>query len=100
MPEFNQIETSSRRPAVLIATAALLIITIAIYFYGRNRKPQLAITGVQTYVASSELKAVRGTSNVIGALSHIDNDLYVLVNVKLTDHTSQPLLIKDEIGVL
>jgi len=100
MPEFNQIETPSRRPAILIATAALILIAVAIYLYGRNRKPIASITGVQTYVASSELKAIRGTSNVIGALSHIDNDLYVLANVKLTDNTSQPLIIKDETGVL
>lgn len=100
MPEFNVIQTRSKLPSALIATAVLLIVVVAIYLYGRNRKPVASITHVQTYVASSELKAIRGTSNVIGAIGTTDHDLYVLINVKLTDNTSQPLFIKDETGVL
>jgi hypothetical protein len=100
MPEFSVIQTRSKLPSALIATGILILIVIAIYFYGRNRKPVASITHVQTYVARSELTAVRGTSNVLGALPHIDTDLYVLVNVKLTDNTSHPLFIKDETGVL
>jgi hypothetical protein len=100
MPEFSVIQTRPKLPSALTATAVLLVIAIAIYLYGRNRKPQLAITNVQTYVARSELKAMRGSTNLIGSLSTIDTDLYVLVNVKLTDNTSHPLFIKDETGVL
>jgi hypothetical protein len=100
MPEFSVIQTRSKLPSALIATAVLLVIVIAIYFYGRNRNPQLAITHVQTYVARSELKAIKPKSKYIGSLSTIDTDLYVLVNVKLTDNTSHPLFIKDETGVL
>jgi hypothetical protein len=100
MPEFSVIQTRSKLPSALIATAVLLLIALAIYLYGRNRNPQLAITQVQTYVARSELKAMKTRSKYIGSLSTIDTDLYVLVNVKLTDTTSHPLFIKDETGVL
>ncbi len=97
---FNVIETRSKLPSALIATGVLILITIAVFHFNRDKKPELTITRIQTYIARTELKAMKGSIHVIGTMPHVDNDLYVLLTVKLTDTTHQPLFIKDETSIL
>ncbi|MEO7029431.1 MAG: hypothetical protein ABI147_08500, partial [Acidobacteriaceae bacterium] len=100
MPTFNVIETRSKLPSVLIASGVLVLIAVAVFHFNRDKKPELTVTRVQTYIARTELKAMKGSIHVIGTTPHVDNDLYVLLTVKLTDTTRQPLFIKDETSIL
>jgi hypothetical protein len=102
MPEFNPtvIEESSKRSSILIATAVLIVIAALVYFFNRDKHPEVTFTSVKTYTARTEMSAIKGSMNVIGSAPHIDTDLYVVINLKFTNRSHQPMFIKDETAVL
>ncbi len=102
MPEFNAglIPSRSPLPAILIAAGVLVAIAAAVLYFNPRKTADLSITRVQTYTAHTETKPYKGGIHIIGAPARIEDDLYVLVNVKLTDKLRLPLFIKDETAVL
>jgi len=102
MPEFNPAMIPSRSPVPAILTAAGILIAIAaaVIYFSPHKTAELAITRVQIYAAHTETKAMAGSVHIIGANPHADDDLYVLLTVKLTDKLGIPLFIKDETAIL
>jgi len=102
MPEFNPtvIETSSKRNSVLIATGVLVVIVVLLYIFNRDKQPEVTVVKTKTYTARTEMSAIKGAMNVVGAAAHIDTDLYVAVNLRFTNKSHQPMFIKDETAVL
>ncbi len=102
MPEFNPalIPSRSPLPAILAAAGILIVIAAAVFYFNPHKTAELTITRVQIYAAHTETKAMPGTVHIIGANPHADDDLYVLLTVKLTDKLRLPLFIKDETATL
>lgn len=102
MPEFNPslIPSRSPLPAIFAAAGILILIAAAVLYFNPRKTAELSITRVQIYAAHTETKALPGTTHIIGTNQHADDDLYVLLTVKLTDKLRLPLFIKDETAVL
>ncbi|HEY5328649.1 MAG TPA: hypothetical protein VIJ79_02095 [Acidobacteriaceae bacterium] len=102
MPEFNPalIPTRSRLPSVLAAAGILIAIAAAVLYFSPHKTAELTITRVQIYAAHTETRAMQGSTHIIGTSPHADDDLYVLLTVKLTDKLRLPLFIKDETAIL
>jgi hypothetical protein len=102
MPEFNPslIPSRSRLPAVLIASGILIVIAAAVIYFNPRKTAELTVTRVQVFAAHTETKAMPGSTHIIGTTPHADDDLYVLLTVKLTDKLRLPLFIKDETAIL
>jgi hypothetical protein len=102
MPEFNPtlVPSPSKLPAISIATAVLVAAAGAFFYFSPSKPAEISVTRVQVYAAHTEMQAMKGSTHIIGALPHIDNDLYVLLTVKLTDKDRAPLFIKDETAIL
>lgn len=102
MPELNLGPPPSRSPlpAVLISIAVLGAVAAAVFFLNPRKTAEVSVTKTQIYAARTETQAVKGGMHIIGAPARIDQDLYVLVTVKMTDKLRLPLFIKDETAVL
>ncbi len=102
MPEFNPglIPSPSRAPVIAIAAVVLAAIGAAVFYFNPHSIAETSVTRVQIYNARSETKAIRGTTNIIGAAAHVDNDLYVIVNLKVTDKLRLPIYIDGETAVI
>jgi hypothetical protein len=104
MPEFNPglIPSRSPVPAVLMAAGILIAIAAAIFYFNPHKTADISITRIQIYSAHSATKAAKSNSaaHIMGAASDAQDDLYVLLTVKLTDKLRLPLFIKDETAVL
>jgi hypothetical protein len=102
MPEFNPslIPSRSPLPAILSAAGILIVIAAAVLYFNPRKTAEISITRVQIYAAHTETKAMEGSTHIIGANPHADDDLYVLLTVKLTDKLRLPLFIKDETAIL
>jgi hypothetical protein len=104
MPEFNPslIPTPSKLPAVLIAAGVLLAAAAAVFYFNPHKTADLSITRVQLYAAHSTTNATPSDAekHIMGSAASQQDDLYVLLTVKLTDKLRVPLFIKDETLVL
>jgi len=102
MPEFNPalIPSRSPLPAILGAAGILIVIAAAVLYFNPRKTAELTVTKVQIFAAHTETKALPGTTHIIGSQQHADDDLYVVLTVRLTDKLRLPLFIKDETAVL
>jgi hypothetical protein len=103
MPEFNPtlVPSSSKLPAISIAAAVLLAVAGAIFYFSPSKPADITVTNVQVYAAHVEMKAMKGGGpHIIGTVPHVDNDLYIILTVKVADKIRFPLFIKDETAVL
>ena len=102
MPEFNPALIPSRSPLPVVLTAAgiLIVVAVAVLYFNPRKTAELSVTKVQIFAAHTETKALQGSTHIIGTNPHADDDLYVLVTVKLTDKLRLPLFIKDETAIL
>jgi hypothetical protein len=102
MPELNLGPPTSRSPirGIVISVVILVAVAAAVFYFNPRTTAELTVTHVQIYAAHTENKAIASTVHVIGTSPHADDDLYVLLTVKLTDKLRLPLFIKDETAVL
>ena len=102
MPEFNPGLIPSRSPLLaILAAAGILVATAgAVFYFNPHNTADLSITRVQIYSAHTQTQGIRSKAHVMGMAAREDNDLYVLINVKITDKLRLPLFIKDETAVL
>jgi hypothetical protein len=102
MPEFNPalIPSRSPLPSILAASGILIVIAAAVLYFNPRKTAELTVTRVQIYAAHTQTRAMPGTTHIIGTTEHADDDLYVLLTVKLTDKLRLPLFIKDETAIL
>jgi hypothetical protein len=103
MPEFNPtlVPSRSKLPAISIAAAVLVVAAGAFFYFSSSKPAEITITHVQAYMAHTEMKAMKGDgAHIIGAAPSVDNDLYIVLTVKLTDKDRAPLFIRDETAVL
>jgi hypothetical protein len=104
MPEFNPglIPSRSRLPAILIAAGVLLAGAIAVFYFNPHETADVSVTRVQLYSAHTSTKAVNSNvdKHIMGAAAEAQDDLYVLLTVKVSDKLRLPLFIKDETAVL
>jgi hypothetical protein len=103
MPEFNPtlVPSPSKLPAISIAAALLIAAAGAFFYFSSSKLAEITVTRVQVYAAHIETKAMKGDgAHIIGAAPSMDNDLYIVLTVKITDKDRAPLFIKDETAVL
>src|ERR1700679_1578419 len=102
MPEFNPTlgPPPSKLPAIIIAAVVLIAVAGAFFYFSPRKTAEVTVTRAQVYAARSETKAMKGGTHIIGALQHVDNDLYIVLTVKVTDKDRAPLFIKDETAIL
>jgi hypothetical protein len=103
MPEFNPtlVPSPSKLPALSIAAAVLITAAGAFFYFSSSKPAEISVTRVQVYAAHIETKAMKGDGpHIIGAAPQVDNDLYIMLTVKLTDKDRAPLFIKDETAIL
>jgi hypothetical protein len=103
MPEFNPtlVPSPSKLPSIIIAAVVLLAAAGAFFYFSPSKPAEIGITRVQVYAAHVETKAMKGRGpHIIGAAPSVDNDLYIVLTVRLTDKDRAPLFIKDETAVL
>jgi hypothetical protein len=103
MPEFNPtlVPSRSKLPAISIAAAVLIVAAGAFFYFSSSKPAEITVTRVQVYAAHIEMKAMKGNgAHIIGAAPSVDNDLYIVLTVKLTDKDRAPLFIRDETAVL
>jgi hypothetical protein len=102
MPEFNPtlVPSPSKLPAIAIAAVVLIAAAGAFFYFNPSKPAEISVTGVQIYAAHTEMRAMKGGTHIIGAAPHMDNDLYIVLTVKLTDKDRAPLFIKDETAIL
>jgi hypothetical protein len=102
MPEFNPtlVPSPSKLPAIIIAAVVLIAVAGAFFYFSPRKTAEVTVTRAQVYAARSETKAMKGGTHIIGALQHVDNDLYIVLTVKVTDKDRAPLFIKDETAIL
>jgi hypothetical protein len=90
----------SRLPAILLATASLLAAAAAVIYFNPHQAAELAVTRVQIYAAHTVTPFLKGESNLIGAVPHADDDLYIVLTAKITNKSRVPLFIESENAVL
>jgi hypothetical protein len=104
MPELNLGPPRSRSPikSIFISVVSLVAAAAAVFYFNPRTTAELTVTHVQIYVAHSETKAMKSDpeKHIMGAAVDKQQDLYVLLTVKLTDKLRLPLFIKDETAVL
>ena len=102
MPELNLGPPPSRSPlaGILIAAGVLAAAAAAVFLLNPRKTANVTVSRVRTYTARTQASEVKGTTHVIGAPARIEQDLYVLVTVKIDDTLRLPLFIKDETAVL
>ena len=103
MPEFNPTLVPTRSPIgpILIAAGILIAGAAAFFIFTPRERVELSVTSTKMYTAHTETRAMKGNgTHIIGAPARIEDDLYVLLNIKVTDKSSVPLFVKDETAVL
>ena len=107
MAELNLGPPPTRNPlsAILSAASILIVAAAATFLLNPRKTADLAVTGVKVYDARVVTKGTANTSSgngttIVGSTGSVDQDLYVLVRLKLTDDLRLPLFIKDETLVL
>jgi hypothetical protein len=102
MPELNLGPPRSRTPikSIVISVVSLVAAAVAVFYFNPRTTAELTVTRVQIFAAHTESKAIQGGAHVIGTAPNADDDLYVLLTVKITDKLRLPLFIKDETAVL
>lgn len=97
MPELNlgPAPTSSPTRAIVAAAAVLLLAAAGVYYYLSLQKAELTVTAAKPYAIHIENKGTKSTMHIIGAPPSIENDLYVVLTVKLTNKLHEPLFVKD-----
>jgi hypothetical protein len=104
MPEFNPglIPSRSPLPSILIAAGVLVAVAAAVFYLNPRKTADISVTRVQLYSAHTATTAMKSDigRHIMGAASQPQDDLYVLLTVKVTDKLRLPLFIKDETAVL
>lgn len=98
---FHSEAPQNRLPALLIATAVVVAVVIALFVFTPRSTSRLEVTGVKIFAPHTESKAIAGDKkHIMGVAGRIEDDLYVIVHVRMTDKLRLPLFIKDEHAVL
>ncbi|MES2392908.1 MAG: hypothetical protein V4555_14780 [Acidobacteriota bacterium] len=78
-------------PYVLIAAAVLAVIAAAIYWVIPHKTAELTVTNVELFAPHTEFKAAPGAGHLIGAPGEVEDDLYVVATLRMTDKLRTPL---------
>lgn len=99
MPDLNLGPAPSSNPTRSIVAAAVILLLAAagVFYWMSLQKSELTVTSGKPYAVHIETKAVKSEApHVIGAPAHIENDLYLVLSVRLTNKLHEPMFIKDE----
>lgn len=91
--------SSNPTRSIVAAAAILLLAATAVFIWMSRQKAELMVIGVKPYVARVENKPLKMTGkgpHVVGTPSSFENDLYLVVSVRVVNHLHEPMFIKDE----
>ncbi|HEY4357460.1 MAG TPA: hypothetical protein VGN16_17040 [Acidobacteriaceae bacterium] len=105
MAELSLAPPPDRSPlvSILIAASVLAAIAAAIFLFIPRQTSKLTVTGVQTFAPHTEFAAAKsksGTMNIVGQDPAAEDDLYVVVSVRLEDRYHLPFTVDDINGSL
>lgn len=82
--------------SIVVAAVVLILAAVGFFLWIHQQKAELTVLSSKPYVVRIENKAVKGTMHVIGTPASIENTLYVVLSVRLTNHLREPMFLKDE----
>ena len=95
-PQFSQARSSNLLLPGLLALAVLAISGFVLLHYTPNRTADLTITNIATYQAHTVFKS----DTILIKKDNAQDDLYVLVTLRVGDELKLPLFLKDLIATL
>jgi hypothetical protein len=95
MPDLNlgPAEERSYLPAILVATAVLIVIGIAVFFLNPRKTADISVAKVDLYAPHTEFQSTPGGSQIVGQGPSTEDDLYAVVTVRVTDDLRLPLFV-------
>ena len=93
--ELNLGPADERRvmPYVLLAAVVIAAIVGAVFWLSPHKPVELVVTQVELFAPHTEFKAVPGAGHLIGAPGEMEDDLYVVATLRMTNKLSTPLYL-------
>ena len=95
MPELNlgpQAERS-RLPAILIATVLLAAVASLLFLFTPRKTAELSVQKVDLVAPHTVFQQMPGSVHVLGTPAAAEDDLYVLVTLRITDKLRLPIFL-------
>jgi hypothetical protein len=80
-------------PYVLIALVVIAAIVAAVFWLNAHKTAELTVTHEDLFAPHTVYKPVPGAGNLIGAPGAIEDDLYVVATLRMTDKLRIPLFL-------
>ena len=95
MPDLELVPESERSflPAISVAVLVLIVIAVVVFLVNPRETAVLFVKGVQIYSPHTELKPMPGSMHVLGEQAVAEDDLYVVVKLRITDKLRLPLFV-------
>jgi hypothetical protein len=86
-------EQRSPLKSILIAAAVMIAIAAAIFLFLPRRPAEISVAKVQVFAPHTDFKAMAGSTHIVGQAAQSQDDLYVVVTIKVTDKLRLPLFL-------
>ena len=80
-------------PAISVAVLVLITIALIVFLVNPRETAVVSVLKTQTYSPHTELKPMPGSLHVLGEQAVAEDDLYVVVKVRITDKLRLPLFV-------
>jgi hypothetical protein len=82
-------------PAMGISLLVLIVVGAAVFYFNPRGTAKISIDRVEIFAPHTVFKGTPGTIHVLGTSAGAEDDLYVVVNLTITDELRLPLFINN-----
>ncbi|HEX4156075.1 MAG TPA: hypothetical protein VHY48_10720 [Acidobacteriaceae bacterium] len=102
MADSNDSPSYTRGPLVATVIAVIVIVAaaVAIFLFNPRKTADLSVSKVVLFAPHTETQAVQGSMHVLGEAGSVEDDLYVIAHIRITDHLRIPFYMGDWTGLL
>lgn len=86
-------DRNSLLPKVATASLVMILVGIAVFFFNPRRSPVLAAERVNVFSPRTHFEATATQNKIIGEAASVEDDLYAVATLKVTDKLQIPITI-------
>jgi hypothetical protein len=80
-------------PKLVIAGVVMILIGVAVYLLNPRKTAEIKVQKTELFSPHTEFKQMPGNSQIIGAPSESEDDVYVVATVSITDKLRLPIFL-------
>ena len=80
-------------PKFLIAALVMVVVGVGVFMLNPRKTAEISVEHVDIFAPHTELNAVPGDNQIIGAPASAEDDLYVVATVKIKDTLRLPIFV-------